>query len=238
MAEAIYPSGKPRTNYAVRMYCEIAMEAYYDATKLYDKICQADFDWDLLDERNAMEKKIVKTIVFSAMCIEAFLNDYAAACLGDSDFYDNFDRLSTMSKFELIARFILCTEIEKDKSYYYHIKKLIKQRDSYVHSKSHAVEYNTMSEDEWEEFHAHLLACEPEEAPRLDKHEIDTDMTNGRDALKAIKVFADYFDEHDTNVYAIHKLFSPNSMHYGPEKEQKYRQYICSMLQIKASEMQ
>ena len=107
-----------------------------------------------------------------------------------------------------------------------------------MHSKSHTVECCAMSKIEWEAFHAHLLECDPDEPPLLDRTEIEADMTNGRDALKAIKTFADFFDEHDTNVFAIQKLFSPNGTSCDLVRDQKYRQLICTMLGIKASGIQ
>ena len=70
------------------------MESYYNATASYKQIKEAEYSWDYYGEYDSMNKSVVSTIVFSAMAIEAFINDYAAACLGDLDFYDNFDKLS------------------------------------------------------------------------------------------------------------------------------------------------
>ena len=94
MAERIYPEGA-RNNILAGMYCEIAMEAYFHATKYYQIIRENNYSAFSGYELSEMNKYIVKTVVFSAMSIESFLNDYAAACLGDSEFYSNFDKSRT-----------------------------------------------------------------------------------------------------------------------------------------------
>ena len=235
MVKSIYPSGEMRRNYMARMYCEMAMESYYGASEHHAEIIKMGYSYDSQHELEALEKCVVSTIVFAAMSIEAFINDYAAACLGDDDFYDNFDRLSTLSKFELIARFILHSEVDTGKSYYSYLKALIKLRDSYVHSKSHAVAFEGMSEEDVEAYYNYLQTEEPKEAPLLNKNEINEEMRSARDSLKALKEFADYFDKRDSNAYALHKLFGPSTVHYGPEKERKYKRFVFSMLGIKTS---
>ena len=103
MAENIYPEGA-RNNMLAGMYSEIAMEAYFHATKYYRVIRENDYSAFVGYELSELNKYIVKTVVFSAMSIESFLNDYAAACLGDSEFYSNFDKLSTIGKFHKSIR--------------------------------------------------------------------------------------------------------------------------------------
>lgn len=231
MAEYIYPNGEIRRNYMARMYCEMALEGYYDASLFHDKIVKSGYSYDEIDTLDDMNKRVVATIVFSAMAIEAFINDYAAACLGDSDFYDNFDRLSVLSKFELIARFILKSDIDKGKAYYYYLKTLIKQRDAYVHSKSLHVPFPDTSENDSESYN-YALEHGGVEIPLLDKQELEKDFRSARDALKAIKEFADYFDRHDHGAYAVPKLFGPSPALFVPGKEGKYKKHAFSMLGI------
>ena len=125
MADAIYPNSF-RINYFANTYCEMAMESYYNAKDLYLQIKKDNYVGERIHELVGMEKQVISAVVFSAMCIESFFNDYSAACLGDVEFYDNFDKLSTISKFQLIAQFILKKEIDKSKSYYSRLKLLIK----------------------------------------------------------------------------------------------------------------
>ena len=105
MAKPIYPHCGRVDNFSL-IYCEMAMEAYYHASQMLDEIKKKNYsaiegaiEWD------ALGKDVIKTVAFSAMTIEAFFNDYAAACLGDSEFYGSFDQLSPISKFELISVF-------------------------------------------------------------------------------------------------------------------------------------
>ena len=96
------------------------MRNYYWAKKSYDTLDKTDYENYLyvLDE---IHKYTISTVVFSAMSIEAFFNNYAASCLGDEEFYDNFDKLSVISKFKLIAKFILKEDIDKTQSYYLYL---------------------------------------------------------------------------------------------------------------------
>lgn len=237
MAKNIYPGGV-REKYFANMYCEMAMEAYYNATISHNKIKEAEYSWDYSFEYDAMNKSIINTIIFSAMAIEAFVNDYAAACLGDSDFYDNFDRLSAVEKFELIARFILKEEKpDRGKSYYSHLKALFKERNSYVHSKSKRVSLQGYTSEELQK----LIAETPfditeEELPTLDAKEMKGNMRKALDALKAIYELAIYFDERDSNVHAVVKLLGPFDFPYEDEKKQQYKKVVFHLLGIKVDE--
>ena len=118
MAEHIYPNHIRENCFAGR-YCEFAMDHYYEALRTYESLEKGKFHSSMGIERREMENHIIATIVFSGMCLESFFNNYAAACLGDSDFHEYFEKLDVKSKFVLIAKFILKAEIDKSKSYYY-----------------------------------------------------------------------------------------------------------------------
>ena len=237
MAEYIYPEGA-RNNILAGMYSEIAMEAYFHATKYYQIIRENNYSAFSEYELSEMNKYIVKTVVFSAMSIESFLNDYAAACLGDSEFYSNFDKLSSVSKFQLLAKFILKSKVEKDKKYYFYLKTLFTLRDSYVHNKSTSFDtegYATLEEylDYAQEAYKEELS---EESWSFDKDEIDTDYRGATNALKAIKEIALYFDKNDASQIAMHRLFHPLGLQLGSEKEKEYKAMVFSELGIKVDE--
>lgn len=63
MAENIYP-GSARENCFANIYCEIAMESYYNATASYKQIKEAEYSWDYYGEYDSMNKSVVSTIVF------------------------------------------------------------------------------------------------------------------------------------------------------------------------------
>ena len=231
--KSIYPDGG-RVNALYPTYCDIAMRAYYDAYLLHKKIKDRDYSGECSKDRRLLEEKILITIVFSAMSIEAFFNDYAAACLGDSEFYDNFDKMSVLSKFKLIAKFILKTDIDKSKSCYSYLKSLFSQRDFYVHCKSKKSSFNGYTKEELEENERLIeeLGIVFEE-PRLDSDEIKKHLRDGLNALKAIKEITEYFDCYDNNVFAFGKLFFPLEAFYMKSDDNKYKQYVLSELGIK-----
>lgn len=235
MAEEFYPRDFARQNCLASFYSEIAMESYVNAHILYNEIKKDDYRGENLYKLCKMQKQVISTVVFSAMCIESFLNDYAASCLGDDEFYDNFDKLSAISKFQLIAQFILKTEIDKSKSYYFRLKELFRNRDSYVHNKSSDAEIYGYSEDEYEMFNAFR---EEFEAGLIDsnlsKTETDNDFRQALNALKAVYELATFFDFRDSNIKAVIRLFGPHCIDYDEEPEQKVKKIVFEDLGIKA----
>ena len=178
MVECIYPEGA-RVNMLASMYSEIAMESYFYASKCYQVIRDNNYSRACVYDETEMDKHIVKTVVFSAMSIESFLNDYAAACLGDSEFYENFDKLSAIGKFQLIAKFILKCKVEKDRDYYFYLKTLFRLRDSYVHNKSKSFDLTGfgISLEDWDYIQEMHKEEVPEDSGALDKDEIDNDFS-------------------------------------------------------------
>lgn len=199
----IYPNCA-RENYAAILYSDIALRNYARAKEQFEKLdfssdgFEEDLDFDLLREYS------ISTIIFSTMCIEAYLNDYAAACLGDKEFYDYFDKLKIEGKFALIGKFVLATEIDKSKSYYYRLRRLVKERNEYTHSKSKKIEgYHCYSEvpeipievlSQWEQD-----GIDP--APYCEM------LDSAKNALLAIRDVALFFDAHDAAADAIARLF-------------------------------
>ena len=238
MAERIYPEGL-RSNCFAGMYCEIAMESYVNASNNFKVLSENNYSILYAYEHIEMDKNVIKTIVFSAMAIESFLNNYAAACLGDSEFYCNFDKLSTMSKFQLIAKFILKSEINKQSSCYYYLKSLFRLRDSYIHNKSSIEKiYGFSSVDEANEFIQITYGDELEEYEyHYNKDEINKDYKSALNALKAIKEMADYFDKYDGARIATPILFHPSGILCGSKKEKEYKTQVFSELNIKVDEM-
>ena len=238
MAEYLYPESSMRTNSLASMYSEIAMESYFHATEYYRMIQNKNYTVCSAYELSEMNKYVVKTVVFSAMSIESFLNDYAAACLGDSEFYSNFDKLSTISKFQLIAKFILKSPVEKDKTYYFYLKTLFALRDSYIHNKSTSFDtkgYKSLEEylaDTQEVYKEELF----EESWTFDKNEINHNHRSATNALKAIKEIALYFDKNDARKIAMRRLFHPLGIQCGSEKEKEYKTMVFSELGIKVDE--
>ena len=154
-----------------------------------------------------------------------FFNNYAAACLGDSEFYDNFDRLSELGKFQLISKFILKKDIDKSRSYYSNLKILVKYRDTFVHNKSRDAScYGTTLEKinaSREYFDQQILKEGP---PMLDKSEIKKDFEIARISIKALKDIADFFEEADYDCFA--SFFLLNKEQYDSRNKMYFDEVI------------
>ena len=129
-----------RSNCHTALYCDIAMEAYYDALQLHSALKAAE--WHLAPgvDRKAPErlkKKIITAIVFSAMTAEAFINNYLAIRLGDKAFksYNNAN-YHYYDKIEVIMLDILKQEDYTSLEWYKGIRSLFDKRNSLVHSAS------------------------------------------------------------------------------------------------------
>lgn len=80
-------------------------------------------------------KCAVQSIVFSAMCLEAFICGYSVNNLGKSYTNLHIERLSIESKFILVPQLVTGKEIDKSGQAYEGLKKLIKDRNKIVHFK-------------------------------------------------------------------------------------------------------
>lgn len=208
--KAIYPLCA-RSNWMVSNYSDIAVDNYQNAKSLYKEIELANFNAINMEEQyHKFCHSIVISIVFSAMAIEAFVNNYGAVCLGDDFFYENFDRLSVISKMQLISKFLFHENFDKSKEYYYCLKNTFSERDKFVHSKTIST-YDYCNKKGYV-LHNDLKECiasrkELLEDPVLDKDEMLSDLKLAFTAIKAMKNIAEYFDENDSNVYAIISFF-------------------------------
>lgn len=234
MAQAIYPQ-ELRENCLFSMYAEIAMESYYKAERKYEEIKANNYVVSSMWELGEIEKQIICTVVFSAMCVESFLNNYAGACLGDKEFGENFDRLSPVSKLQLIAKFILHANVNTGEALYSRIKQLFRERDKYVHNKSKKTKYQGMTAAEFEDFQKN--DAELFEEGRVDdgfpKEELDKDMRIARDALKALKDIASLFDEYDSEAFARERIFRPSGVIFGHDTEREYKRIVFRVVGIK-----
>lgn len=201
-------------------YAHIAMEHYYEAKERLKKIQEMDGISDLWTaECIKLQRNVTISIVFSGMCIESFLNDYAAACLGDREFYDSFDNLSPEGKFTLICSFILKHKIEKDKLYYCRLKELIKARNERVHNKSKGNDPPQREIDvqtNIEEFPEHILC--PEYEKKIVKEEFQAHkkaVQLAHNGIEAIKEIALLFDRLDPSAWAIERIFFPHYINGG-----------------------
>ena len=201
----IYPNCA-RVNYNVIDYADTTLRNYWKARNYYQQIDVNADDQEL--EMQLVVEHCRISVVFSAMCIEAFLNDYAAACLGDDEFYSIFDKLSTENKFLFISKFILKAEYNKGESYYCYLKELFRKRNSLVHSKSKAFKGNVcVSQKEVSEIDA-LMEKNSENIPfEIDLEPFREEIRKAHNGLCAMRDIAIFFDKHDTGIGALARMF-------------------------------
>ena len=234
-----FPKYYARENCFASDYCEISMESFFEASANYSVIKENNYTIFKTKEYLIMKSKAIISIVFSAMCIESFLNDFAATSLGDAEFYDNFDRLSAIGKFQLISKFILNVEVDKSKVYYCYLKKLFKLRDAYVHNKSKKSEFQGYTEEEIEEINK--LKNETEDIWDFDNYTLPIDdieklMKNALEGIKAIYHVALFFDKSNSNVNAVNRLFHPSALLYVKDRQKKFREFVFEKIKLKAED--
>lgn len=233
----IIPKVYSRINCLYSMYCEIAIDAFYQVLLCEDEI--KDKEYRLLDCGFELEHRLIQqsliTIVFSAMTIEAFFNDYAATMIGDDAFYENFDHLSVISKFVFISKFILNKDIDKSKVYYSRLKSLIRKRDSIVHSKSK----NFFEDKSYLEYKRARETLQRDTIPEVnektifDKEQIDNYVRDALEGLKTIRDIAAFFDSPDTYHYFINFFFGTSHLECCPEEKSNCLRTVYSRLNIK-----
>jgi hypothetical protein len=81
----------------------------------------------------------VITVVFCALALEAFINDYALGRLGKSLFKAHLDRMPILSKWMVLPMLISGKTLEAGGKPYLRIKNLFRLRDKIAHYKSRRV---------------------------------------------------------------------------------------------------
>ena len=145
-------------------YFRIALERYEIIKKLkkeHDalqaafkkKKAMSDDDVALLAEKNdAIGHETLIVIVFSALCLEAFINNYAIARLSKNYFTNYLDKLDTVAKWIVIPRVITRKRIDPGSKPVQDLSWLIAQRNRLVHYKSREIPIDEIKESDffWE----------------------------------------------------------------------------------------
>ena len=211
----IFPESCSRINLLDWMYADIAMENYYHAKEHYKKLSRFELICnESMDAEFSIKKHSVISVIFSAMCIESYLNNYAATCLGDDEFYGSFDMLSVESKFNMISSFILGVKIDKGRSYYSRLKDLVRLRNSYIHNKSQEFRIEAFTKTIDGES---VILADSDDIPEglqevsgtIDCAEYKAYIREARNGIAAVKDIALFFDENDANAHAIFTIFKP-----------------------------
>lgn len=110
----------------------------------------SDRMFDLYTDR---EQAAVISVTFSAMCLEAFLYDYAAEKLDDAYVRDHLDKLDLPSKLVLYPKLVVAKDFDKSTEAYAKTVELVRLRNELVHFKSKPYD---LSDDKAIDMHANL----------------------------------------------------------------------------------
>jgi hypothetical protein len=91
---------------------------------------------DVTEQEARLRIAGVKTIVFSAMCIEAAAFDFSAIQLGDSYAEQFLDKLDIVSKWVVVPRLVAAKSLREDGPALNALRVLVRARNALVHQKS------------------------------------------------------------------------------------------------------
>lgn len=196
-----YPESFNRINTNDSMYFSIIYDIF---KKHLNAACELNFlDYDKTD---SFEKQLIKDyyimIVFSAMTMEALINDYLAVCLTDDLFYENYDKLNVLQKVSMIYTLLWEENIDKSGEFYNKLLILLKKRNLFVHSKSRNIDES-------------LLKYSSETLSKIDENELERQLLKSSgntiigilqesfSAIQTIFLFCKNIDNHDKNRKAV-----------------------------------
>lgn len=133
------PTGFSRVKVLGSLYYKQAESSYLSFLNLERDISispKDPSDEDYFPQQDAHSLAGIQTIVFSAMCVEAAVYDYAAVHLGDEFVQQHLDKLDVISKWILSLRLISNYSLPRHGALHGSLKCLIRSRNLLVHIKS------------------------------------------------------------------------------------------------------
>lgn len=206
-----------RVGSLARTYARISMVHYADAEKRAETINgKTDFD-EISLLKDSFSDNCVVVVVFSAMALEAYFNDYIADRIGDKIYYENFDMLRTTGKMQLIAEFILKEKLDKGDRLFQLVDRLFRLRNSYIHNKSENGRKYGKKE---------LPKEEDRKEPDFDgwvaglKTEVEQELASAREAFMALCETLKWIETKDRYSHALFSVLGADAYSYL-EKEIK-----------------
>lgn len=121
-------------------YAQMAEDAFTlfldDSTDSRPLLCTPYDPTGAMDRETRKIQNGIKTIVFSAMAIEAAVFDLAAIQLGDKVATDYLDKMDLLGKWMIVPRLICGRSLKEDGPAVNGLKGLVKARNALVHHKS------------------------------------------------------------------------------------------------------
>jgi len=108
-----------------------------------------DHDVNFICARNAaIQRSAMVSVVFSALTLEAFINNYAIEHFSRRYLENYLDKLSAVAKWVVIPKLKTGNELNTDGQPYEKLKELFKLRDRLVHYKTRKKKVSEMTEEE------------------------------------------------------------------------------------------
>jgi hypothetical protein len=137
-----------------RTFYKIAYDSYREVIGLVEDRNQRSGkttdDVSFVFEKNAaIQRAAMVTVVFSALTIEGFINDYGITRFSKSYFDNHLDKLNTVSKWIILPQLVTGTSLSTDGQAFQMLKSLFKLRDRLVHSKTRTKRVCDLNDDDW-----------------------------------------------------------------------------------------
>ncbi len=127
-----------RYNMMHDLFVEIAAESFLNAENAYIEI-NKQTNMEPNDKTHELasiiRKECIKTVCFSAMALESFINTLAASYISES-FAETIDRLDVQSKWILTIRLGAGIELSRGEKPIQRIIQCVQKRNAFVHNKS------------------------------------------------------------------------------------------------------
>ena len=222
-----------RSNYLGDSYAEIALKACCEALKILDNIDDTKMSISsYMVLHRELENRSIISIVFSQMALESFFNDYCAKCLGDDEYYHQFDSLPFVSKFLFISIAIFKKPCDKANTpCYSQICELSKLRNELIHNKS--------KEMNFDDGLYHIEEHEPRDYDKMYEEEIKwaknyclEPLNQIKNSIRTLYNTAKYFDSNDINARAMSNILGLEQDLSHSIFDESYKDYLVKKLNL------
>lgn len=108
-----------------------------------------DADVDFCCAKNAeIQRAAMVSLIFSALTLEAFINNYGIERFSRSYFDNHLDKLSSVSKWIIIPKLVTGKTIDSDSQPYEQLRRLFRRRDHLVHYKTRKKRLSEINEED------------------------------------------------------------------------------------------
>ncbi|WP_219703247.1 hypothetical protein [Marinomonas lutimaris] len=125
-----------RVNTQTKTYFDIALQEAAQGIECRLKAKASTDQFEISEFSSLAYQHSLKAIVFSSMCVEAGINDYAGIQLGDKYCEKHIYSMDVISKWVLVPKLVCGNEMDKSGPAFRALQQLVKSRNKLVHSKS------------------------------------------------------------------------------------------------------